>query len=74
MWISGRRWEEMEKRIADLEKKVQDQPLEIFRALCGSYKKEMTKCGHSSSGERKPILRAGADLSALSTDVSKKLN
>lgn len=30
MWISKKKWKAMEKRVADLERKVQDQPEEIF--------------------------------------------
>jgi len=30
VWISKKKWKQLEKRIADLEKKVQDQPKEII--------------------------------------------
>ena len=51
MWISKKRWESMEKRMADIEKQVQQQPLEIFSILCGHWHKQMTKSdgtNHSS--------------------------
>lgn len=51
MWISKNRWKEMEKRMADIEKQVQQQPLEIFSILCGRWHERMTKSGgtnHSS--------------------------
>ena len=41
----------MEKRMADIEKQVQQQPLEIFSILCGQWHKQMTKSdgtNHSS--------------------------
>ena len=41
----------MEKRMADIEKQVQQQPLEIFSILCGQWHKQMTQSGgtnHSS--------------------------
>ena len=43
MFISRKRWKRLEKRIADLEKKVQDQPLKIIEALTASRYKELTK-------------------------------
>ena len=51
MWVSKKKWESMEKRMADIEKQVQQQPLEIFRILCGQWHKQMTESGgtnHSS--------------------------
>lgn len=45
MWISKKKWENIEKRIADIEKQVQRQPLEIFSILCGRWHKRMTKSG-----------------------------
>lgn len=49
----------IEKRIADLEKKVQDQPLEIISTLMGTRQKEMSKStpphrwgSESQSGEQ----------------------
>lgn len=43
MFISKKRWEELEKKVADLEKKVQDQPLEIISTLCVLRDKQMRK-------------------------------
>lgn len=37
----------MEKRIADLEEKVQDQPLKIIEALTAARYKELTKSSRS---------------------------
>lgn len=31
MWVSKRKWNELEKRVADLERKVQDQQLNQWR-------------------------------------------
>ena len=45
MWVSKKKWESMEKRMADIEKQVQQQPLEIFSILCGQWHKQMTKSG-----------------------------
>lgn len=45
MCISKKRWEDMEKRMTDIEKQVQQQPLEIFSILCGHWHKQMTKSG-----------------------------
>ena len=28
MWVSKKKWHDLEKRVADLEKKVKDQPVE----------------------------------------------
>lgn len=28
MWISKKRWKDLEKRVADLEEKIEDQPVE----------------------------------------------
>lgn len=39
---------ELEKKLADLEEKVQSQPLEIIGALSALRHKEMTKAGSSS--------------------------
>ena len=58
MWVSKKKWKSMEKRIADIEKQVQQQPLEIFRILCGQWHKQMT----------------GLALSSCSTDVIKKFH
>ena len=33
MWISRKKWSELEKRIADLENQVQSQPQEIVNAI-----------------------------------------
>lgn len=35
----------MERRITNIEKQVQKQPLEIFSILCGQWHKQMTKSG-----------------------------
>lgn len=43
MWISKKQWQALEKRIADLEKRIQDQPLEIINALCGRRNEQMKK-------------------------------
>lgn len=43
MWITKKRWSALEKRLADLEKKVQNQPLEIINALQGHRNKLLSK-------------------------------
>lgn len=43
MFVSKKRWYALEKRLADLEKKVQNQPLEIISALQGYRNKQMSK-------------------------------
>ena len=43
MWISKKEWQQMEKRVADLEKRVQDQPLEIISAINGIKNEQMKK-------------------------------
>ena len=43
MWISKKKWQALVKRVADLEKKVQDQPLEIISTLCGIRAEQMKK-------------------------------
>lgn len=45
MWISKSKWRTLEKRIADLEKEVQSQPLEIVSALMGMRREELFKSG-----------------------------
>lgn len=48
MWISKKKWENIEKRITDLEKQVQRQPSEIFSVLVGIYHEQMKKSGGTS--------------------------
>lgn len=43
MWISKRRWENLEKRVADLEKEVQNQPEKIMQAVQNQLNNQMTK-------------------------------
>lgn len=43
MWVSRKKWEALEKKVADLEKEVRSQPLEIIRTLSGLRYREMTK-------------------------------
>ena len=43
MWISKRRWENLEKRVADLEKEVQSQPEKIMQAVQSQLNNQMTK-------------------------------
>ena len=43
MWISKKKWNCMEKRIADLEKKVQAQPNEIVNRFATLYCEQMEK-------------------------------
>lgn len=54
MFISGKRMEAVENRLADLEKKVQGQPTEIASALLGYGGEQMPKSDptrHQGSGE-----------------------
>ena len=48
MWIMKRKWQELEKKVADLEKK-QNQPQEIVNAILRKQQEQMFKSGHSSS-------------------------
>ncbi len=41
--VSKKRFEALEKKVADLEKQVQSQPLEIINALCGLRNDQMSK-------------------------------
>lgn len=43
MWISKKRWRALVKRVAALEKQIQDQPLEIIRAIYGIKNEQMKK-------------------------------
>lgn len=44
MFISKKKLKNLEKRIADLETKVQNQPQEIFNAVVKSVNAQMSKC------------------------------
>lgn len=44
MFISKRKLKNLEKRIADLETKVQNQAQEIFNAIVKSVNAQMSKC------------------------------
>ena len=59
MWVSKKKWEELEKRVAVLEGQVQSQPQEIIDAITERLLKQTTKSirprhqGHESqSAER----------------------
>lgn len=43
MWISKRKWNAFEKRLADLENKVQGQPREIAEIVAAQLRQQMTK-------------------------------
>ena len=43
MFISKKRWYTLEKRLANLEEKVLNQPLEIISALQGRRNEQMSK-------------------------------
>lgn len=43
MWISRKRLNLLEKRVADLEEKVQSQPKEIITMISRHQKEQMTK-------------------------------
>lgn len=43
MFVSKRKLKNLEKRIADLETKVQNQPQEIFNAIAKSVNAQMSK-------------------------------
>ncbi len=43
MWISKKKWNGMEKRIADLEKRVQAQPKEIIEEFSKQLNSQMSK-------------------------------
>lgn len=43
MWISKKRLDALEKKVDDLEKQVQSQPLEIIRTLYGQRNIQLTK-------------------------------
>lgn len=59
MWISKKKWKDLEKRVADLEGQIQSQPQEIIDAIAERLLNQMTKSirprhqeGESQSGER----------------------
>ena len=59
VWVSKKKWKELEKRVADLEGQVQSQPQEIIDAITERLLKQTTKSirprhqGHESqSAER----------------------
>lgn len=43
MWISKKKWRVLEKRVADLEKEVQNQPEKIMQAMQNQLNNQMTK-------------------------------
>lgn len=43
MWVSKKKWNELEKRVADLEEKVQSQPKAIVQHIAAQLNKRMTK-------------------------------
>ena len=43
MFISRKRWKALEKRVAALEREVQDQPKEIMKEICQQWMSQMTK-------------------------------
>lgn len=43
MFVSKKRWKTLEKKVADLEKQVQSQPMEIISALRGYRNEQMSK-------------------------------
>lgn len=43
VWVSKKKWEELEKRVADLEGQVQSQPQEIIDAITERLLKQTTK-------------------------------
>lgn len=48
VWVSKKRWEVLEREVADLEKKVQSQPLEIISAIYGIRNEQMKKASTRS--------------------------
>lgn len=47
MWISKKKLDALEKRVADLERKVQDQPKEIIDIISQQMTQRYAKSGHS---------------------------
>lgn len=45
MWISKKRWKELEKRVADLEEEVQSQPSKIVEHIAKELRKNVAKSG-----------------------------
>lgn len=43
MWISKKKWQAMEKRVADLEGQVQSQPKEILNTISQQLRNQMKK-------------------------------
>lgn len=41
MWVSRKKWEALEKKVADLERKVQDQPSEITKIVLQQLSAEL---------------------------------
>lgn len=46
MWISKKKWQDLEKRVADLEGQVQDQPYKIVEMISNQLRVQMTKAIH----------------------------
>ena len=52
MFISRKRWKALEKRVAALEREVQDQPKEIMKEICQQWMSQMTKSNRPYSQDR----------------------
>lgn len=48
MWISRKRWQSLEKRVADLEVQVQSQPKEILNTIPQQLRNQMKKTSRIS--------------------------
>ena len=76
MFVSRKKIESLEKRIADLEREVQSQQNEMILKKAMEYYRKMTERNVNPHpwGGRKPIRLAGLVLSVRSTDVRRKFN
>lgn len=52
MFVSRKKMKTIEKRLAELERKVQNQPLEIISALQGHQREQLTKSGSTRHQEK----------------------
>lgn len=53
MFISRKCWKALEKRMADLEREVQNQPKEIMKEICQQWMSQMTKSNRPYRQDRK---------------------
>ena len=50
MWISKKKFRELEKKVADLEKKIQNQPDDLIARIQKEFEKALNTPGKSAFG------------------------